>query len=284
MTCCTVLAGSSPTTQYERKAINATAAMVVAAGGTNLADWSLRQTNVWRMDSGSSVVVPMNTTSFRYSRDTGIPVYGKHLYCNDFDYGIPVPRLESLSAKETATSVSQSGRTVTVDLTGTRTVLGIERTGGDVGDIVVDSTTGTVFVVSARTGATIDMVAQNNLDASGNLSVTISLAPGLFRFINCRVYAMEHVHYGDISSSSATISNVKRADNQSVNVNSATSGVQAGDYALTGDGAAIGIVNPTGSQIASVTSNSIVLSGVARYNATGERLTYFVRQATANNT
>jgi hypothetical protein len=173
---------------------------------------------------------------------------------------------------------------VTADLTGNRTALSLATIGGDVGDVIEDSTTGTVFIVSSRTGTTIEMVAQNNLDTSGNLAVTITTSSGNFSYLMCRAFALASLHYGDISSSSATISNVVGADGSSRSVNSATFGVQANDYAMTGNGNAIGVASPTNSLISSVTSNSIVLSGNARYTATRERLTYFIKQATANNT
>jgi hypothetical protein len=284
---CTILAGANAQFLYEKQAINGTGALVVGQAQTNLASWSIRCNVGWNMSTGatiSQVGNVMNQTSVPYTRTTCAPVYAKHVYCNDFDYGLPFPRLESLSNKATATSISQSGRTVTVNLTGSRTALSLATIGGDVGDIVVDGTTGTVFIVSSRTGATIEMVAQNNIDKNNDLTVTISLASGNFHYLMCRAFALGSVHYGDLSSSSATISNVVGADGVSRSVDSATAGVQAGDYALNGPGAAIGIASSSGSLVSSVTSNSIVLSGNARYTATRERMTYFVKQATANNT
>jgi hypothetical protein len=284
---CYLLVGEEPTKLYEKQAINSTNGIVFSGLGTNLVDWSIRQSGLYDMTTGN-VIPGANTiyhsSQFSFSRQTCIPVYAKHLYGEDWDYGIPFPRTQTLFGKTTITSISQSGRTVTADLTGNRTALSLATIGGDVGDVIEDSTTGTVFIVSSRTGTTIEMVAQNNLDTSGNLAVTITTSSGNFSYLMCRAFALASLHYGDISSSSATISNVVGADGSSRSVNSATFGVQANDYAMTGNGNAIGVASPTNSLISSVTSNSIVLSGNARYTATRERLTYFIKQATANNT
>jgi hypothetical protein len=279
-------------TLYEKVAVNATSGLVLRNCDTRVADWSWQSTYLYDLSTGNNI--PQNgghnhnqTFVEVPSRRCGIPVYAKHLYTTnvgDFDYGIPIPRVTSVSGKTTMTSVSQSGRTVTVNMTGSRTALQCAATGGDVGDVVYDDVSGTIFIVSSRTGATIEMVAQNNLDSAlTSLVPTISLASGSLWFLNCRMFAMNFVHYGDISSSSATISNVVGADGTSRNVDSATLGVQAGDYALGGDGFATGVASPTNSLISSVTSNSIVLTGNARYTATRERLGLFVRAATANN-
>jgi hypothetical protein len=281
---CNVFAGNQPQFLYEKVAINATAGMVLRNLETNLPSWSVRAFQYWNVVTGAPINPGLwNQTSVPYERFTCIPVYAKHVYCNDWDYGVPFPRLSFPFGKSTITSISQSGRTVTADLTGNRTAFSLATRGGDVGDVVYDQQTGTAFIVSARTGTTIEMVAQNNLDASNNLAVTITTV-GNFNYLMCRVFALGSVHYGDLSSSSATISNVVGADGVSRSVDSATLGVQAGDYAIGGNGAAIGIASGSNAEIASVTSNTIVLSGNARYTATRERLTYFIKQATANNT
>jgi hypothetical protein len=288
---CQIIAGMDATKLYEKVAINATRSLVVGSCETNLADISWHTTYVYNLSTGNNIATNgghrFHESSCPYRREVGIPVYAKHLYSTstgDFDYGIPIPRVTFVFGKTTMTSVSQSGRTVTVNMTGSTTALVCATMGGDVGDVMYDDTTGTVFIVAARTGVTIDMVAQNNLDGSGNLIPTISLASGNLWTLNCRMFALQFPHYGDISSSSATISNVVGADGVSRNVDSATIGVQAGDYAIGGAGTAIGVASPTNSLISSVTSNSIVLTGNARYTATRERLTLFVRAATANNT
>ena len=285
---CYAICGEQAQTLYEKQAINATNGIVLTNLQTNLCEWSVRHGQLWDMSTGSIIpgVNPQHhETSVAYSRRTCIPVYAKHVYCNEWDYGVPLPRLgPTIFGKATMTSIAQSGRTVTADLTGHRDALALATVGGDVGDLVADSTTGTVFIVSSRTGTTIEMVAQNNLDKNGNLAVTITTATGNFSYLMCRAFALAQLHYGDLSSSSATISNVVCADGVSRNVNNATLGVQAGDYVITGNGVAIGISTPTNALISSVTSNSIVLSGNARYTATRERLTYFIKQATANNT
>jgi hypothetical protein len=285
---CTIKAGLNAQFLYEKQAINSTGTLVMGNLETNLAAWSVRTHVGYNMNTGATIPQTANVLhqeSVPYSRTTCIPVYAKHVYCNDWDYGLPFPRVgPSAQGKASIASISQSGRTVTADLTGHRTALSLATIGGDVGDLVYDTTTRTVFIVSSRTGTVIEMVAQNNLDANGDLAVTISTSSGNINYLMCRVFALNSVHYGDLSSSSATISNVVGADGTSRSVNSATLGVQANDYAMTGNGNAIGVASPANALISSVTSNYIVLSGNARYTATRERLTYFIKQATANNT
>jgi hypothetical protein len=275
---------------YEKVACNGTGGLVFVNCGTNLAAWSVRTTQRYNVNTGIKVNEIARLANMRDggSRATGIPIYAQRALqgeLGNWDDGIALPRMGGNSInKAVCASVSQSGRTVTLDVTGATTANTLFQTGGDVGDIVFDNTTSTVFIVAARTGLTLTLEAQNNLDASYNLIPTISLASGLLYTANCRAFAMNYVHYGDISSSSATISNVVRGDNASIQVNDANNGVQIDDAVSVGNGVGPGIASMANAYITNVTSNSIVLTGNARYTATRERLGLFIRKPTPNNT
>lgn len=288
---CLFKCGEDASFLYEKQAVNGTRCLIVGLGGTNLSSFSLRSPRLWNMDTGAALAIANPIAHERtgaISRTTCIPVYAKHAITNTVsDGGFPIPTRSSgsfLIDKQLCASISQAGRTVTVDTTGAISSANrFMQEGGDVGDVVIDQQTQTVFFVAARTGLTLTLIAQNNINADGTLAVTIA-APGYLHTINCRIFAMAAPHYGDISSSSTTISNVKCADGASRNVNSATSGVQAGDALFVGTGVGPGISSPANAVITGVTSNSITITGNPYYTQTRERLLLFVKQPTPNNT
>lgn len=274
---------------YSKVASNGCAGLVVSDCRSDLAAWSVRQPVTWDITTGTAVpqvARVLNAQSVDARRATGIPIYATRISTGDLnaaDAGFNFPRVRNIFSLIPATSVSQSGNTVTIDLTGATSALSLFQSGGDVGDIMVHGNTGTAFVVAARTSLTVTLKAVNNLDASGNIMSTIALA-GNMTCINCRIFTLNTPHWGDISTSSAVISNVKRLDGASSSVNDAQNGVQAGDALFTANGAAFGLVAPTNAPIVSVGTDSITMTGNARFTRTTERMELFVRQPTPNNT
>ena len=287
---CQFRAGNNLTKLYEKVASNATVGMVAGIGDHVLATWAARNERLWDITTGLSVGLGYQAHMWKteFARSYGIPIYARMVQsgtpgmCPDAIY---VPESKLLIDKSLASSVSQSGDTVTIDLTGAVSSTNLLfQVGGDVGDIVVDGTTNTAFIVAARSGLTLTLKAYNNLDQNGNLRATISLSSGTMYAVNCRLFTLSIPHWGDTSTSSAVISNVKRLDGVSTSLNSATGGVQAGDAPFVANGAGRGFCTAANAPITSVGSDSITLTGNARFNLTRERMDLFVRQPTPNNT
>jgi hypothetical protein len=289
---CTFQAGADCTKRYEKVAANAACGVVFVNGSASQAPYSGRMTQIWDVNTGSKVA---GIAGFTFSdhgtipqvgvcRYVGIPMHVKTIDTLNNEVPIAFPRaFGSFMNKNQCTSISQSGRTVTVDVTGAYTAQSIFQIGGDVGDIIVDSTTGTAFIVAARTGLTLTLVAENNYDALGNLRSTISLASGFFYTTNCRLYTLRFPHWGDTSSSSANITNVKRGDGATINLNDASFGTQVGD-ALCAGGVGRPLVTAANAPITNIVSDTITLTGNCRLTQTHTRMDLFVRAPTPNNT
>ena len=286
VTNCFVYTGFEASFLYEKQAINATGGLVFRVAQNNLANWSIRTPPFYNMSTGNKVNIIARLDNMRTqncTRTTCLPVYAQHACAAFYDPGFALPLRPGIQEAKTAfASVSQSGNTVTLDVTGGLTADDLFQTGGDVGDIIIDTSTATVFIVAARTGLVLTLKAQNNLDSSGNLAVTISLASGNIARMNCRLFTLQYAQFGDLSNSSATISNIACGDGFPRNLNSATLGVQIGD-AVFAPGIN-GFVSAANAYITNVTSNSIVMTGNARYTQARERLTLFVKKPTPNNT
>jgi hypothetical protein len=289
---CSFNAGRNSATLYEKVAANGTCGLLMAACDTGLPQLIARRPNIYDINTGNEI----SSAGFRIARDIGAVsrLTGMHVYMKTIDpiggdsQTVDEPRGFALQRhiinKTLCASVSQSGATVTIDMTGAATASALFQQGGDVGDVMYDNTSGVAFVVAARSGLVLTLIAQNDLDVSGNLRSTISIASGVMYALNCRLYTLANAHFGDISSSSSTISNVVRADGVSVGVNDANAGTQTGDALYVGSGNTRGLIGPTNAPITNVTSNSIVLTGNCRFTASRQRIPVFVRAPTPNNT
>ena len=284
--------GNGVNKKYLQNASNAALGFWAGAGSSRWSHWSARTLSAYDIDSGTDVAGitgywgNQHGTNIGMYRASGIPVPVTSVDANSGGDETPVLKhvRASVLNKNQCASVSQSGNVVTMDLTGAATALSLFQTGGDVGDITYDTTSGTVFVVSARTGLVVDMVAQNNLDKDGNLVPTITIASGLIYRINCRLYTLQYPHWGDTSSSSATITNVERGDGATIGLNSAKVGTQIGDALWAGNGAGRPLVSPTNAPITNIVSDTITLTGNCRLTQSHRRLDIFVRAPTPNNT
>ena len=208
-------------------------------------------------------------------------------------------------AKTEVAIISQNGRIVTVDMTRSAvdtpypgyTERCLIQLGGEVGDIMIDGKTNTVFYVAARTvvpGGNPDaprlmltLVAQNNYDAQGQLRSPITNSD-IFYALNCRLYTPAYVTYGDYAMGSATITNVQRPDGAADYLNTPGEGVQIGDYLWVGNGQEF---NPTkatftttAAQIIAIAGNSITLDSTLKYTQARVRQQLFVRAAPPNAT
>jgi hypothetical protein len=274
------------TTKYSMVASNATVGFVCTNLRTGFAQWSarvLRQYNV-----NTAVAVAGIAGYYAAERDSvlgGTRAHGIPLYVRDIgDPAIPHTRVGDFLNKNACASVSQSGRTVTLDVTGARTASSLFQMGGDVGDIMYDTTSGTTFIVAARTGLSLTLEAQTNLDVNGDLAPTISIASGLMYLMNCRVYTLGSPHWGDTSSSSANITNVKRGDGNTINLNDASVGTQVGDALWVFNGVSRPLVTTANAPITNIVSDTITLTGNCRLTQTHTRMDLFVRAPTPNNT
>ncbi|MGL5001956.1 MAG: hypothetical protein ACRDAM_03350, partial [Casimicrobium sp.] len=80
------------------------------------------------------------------------------------------------------------------------------------GDVLIDSVTGMVFFVHSFSGLTLAATAQNNYKPGGATVAPFSTTTGTLHVINSRLYTPDVELYGDITSGSATVTNVQRAD------------------------------------------------------------------------
>jgi hypothetical protein len=282
--------GNGVNKKYLQNASNAALGFWTSTGPSGWSQWSARTIFQYNINTGlaatgiAGYIGNQSRVTRRGVRAYGLPIAVTTFDTGNFDNPITKSFVANVLNKNQCASVSQSGNVVTIDLTGAMTALNLFQIGGDVGDVVWDNTSGTVFVVSARTGLVVDMVAQNNLDKNGNLVPTITIASGLLFLSNCRVYTLQFSHWGDTSSSSANITNVKRGDGATINLNDATNGTQIGDALWVGNSFGRPLVTATAAPITNIVSDTITLTGNCRLTQTHRRLDLFVRAPTANNT
>ncbi|MGJ0507558.1 MAG: glycosyl hydrolase family 28-related protein [Methylocystis sp.] len=288
----TVLSGTATNKLYEKNALNATRGIVVT-GNTTLIT-RVHQFNVFAnqydMTTGASAGSGwQNKFDVQGSRQFGIPIYARMVGWTGDVPGFEINHQTFSYDKATAASISQTGRTVTVDLTSS---VGFSPTdfaqkGGDVGDIVVDQTTFTLFLVAGRTGNILSLIAYTNIDSSGNLIPTIG-ATGSFFVANCRRYTPMFGTNGTFTSGSNVITAVARPDGSSTHIVSATQGVQANDFVYVGNAQYYAMVSAANAQITAVdnVAKTITMAGNSTVSPSPQtgRLAMFVRAATANNT
>ena len=283
---CYVDAGLNGTYMWQKIPINATGGITFSSATSNCNSFSASVDEKFNLVTGlqsnlNNIINDKNACNRTY----GIPIYSKVVICTEqgtSDGGFNFSAC-ALPAFKPVGSITISGTTVTIDLTGsipyiqTFTQLGFE-----VGDFVVDGATETVFFVKARTGFVITMEAQNNYTQAGVLLNPIT-TDGYLWSTNCRLYTLGYVTLGTYTSGSAVISDFQRPDLTSYYINTATEGVQAGDYLWVG---ATTVFNPqaTNPLIASVGATSVTLTGNINTSQTQNRQTLFIRNAPANNT
>ena len=276
--------------QYQQIPINATGGIVF--GNAKTYSEYFKTNTSWQWDLNT------HTTdgSIRYiqssspgSRQYGIPLYSKRITnvnTNNSDVGFAFKAYTSMIDKTSATSISISGRTVTIDLTGA--IIGsyqLTQYGGDVGDIVIDDATKAVFLVSARTGSTITLIAESGYDVNGNLLNPVTIGVGYLYALNCRLYTFGPVTYGTYTSGNGVITNVQDPTGYSAYIDNINQGVQINDYLFV-DPTVYNINDPTAAQITGIdsTAKTITLNSNFSVTESNVRQTVFIRQSPANNT
>jgi hypothetical protein len=285
---CLVATGIGATKYYEKFPINATGGIIFSDGQTDPARFNVSCQDFWDLNTGTAIFNNViNTVSKNTNRKTCLPVYAKTIACNNYesaDGGFGFYNPQAYIDKNLATSITQSGRTVTINLTGAvGNASVLIQNGGDVGDYYIDGDTNTAFFVQARTGLTVTLYAQNNYDTSGNLLNTIA-STGYIYAVNCRLYTFNYVTVGTYTAGSPTITAVAGIDGATSYINDANLGVQANDYLWVGNGKTFNPLAPTNAQIASLGAGTITLSGNMYASVSSFRQTLFVRQSPANNT
>lgn len=287
---CTVIAGFNATKYYQKFPLNATGGMTFAGAGAQLANFNLQTQSSFNLNTGAynGEVYLSNTTTFS-SRATCLSVYSQKILSTaayENDPGISFTSGRLAIDKTSCATITQTGKLVTVDTTGA--VIGawqFIQSGGEVGDVIVDSVTSTAFFVKSRTGLSIILEAQNNYNAAGNLLVSITKT-GTFYAINCRRYTPYYVLDGNYTSASATITNVQRPDGFATWFDNASNGLQINDYLWVGSGASFYPTVPSSAKITGLdtAAKTITLNSTLTYTQARVRQTIFIRAAPANDT
>lgn len=283
---CTVLAEAVDGKLYEKHAINATGGVVAKNAGGFFNGFSV-ECYRYNLTTGALVGSFSLNTSTDTSRKYGAPSYLQQIYAKDKLLSAPIFNSQSGTPsinKVNCASLTSSGRAVTLDVTGAiGTEWRLTLDGGDVGDMLYDDVTGTVFFVTSRTGMVLSLLAQNNYNINGTMKVVITKT-GNFYVLNCRVYSPAFSTFGDVTAGSAVLSNAGRLDGYNGYLTSVDDGVVIDDYILpTRDWRAVSDAN---SRVTGVTAGTITLQGAASagYTQVRKRLELFVRKPPVNNT
>ena len=273
---------------YQKYPINATGGIIFSGANTQVESFNIRMSYLYNLNTGDGLNTGyINSFVKNTTRETCLPVYANTIACDSYqsaDGGFLFYIPQNYIDKGLVTSITTSGRTVIVNLTGAVTnEMRLIQEGGEVGDYYVDGETDTVFFVTARTGLTVTLYAQNNFDASENLLIPITTSGYLYA-VNCRLYTFGFVTNGTYTSGNPTITNVARPDGENYYINDAYYGVQENDYLWMGNGFTFSPIAYTDTQIASIGTGTITLSGNMTKSISDARQTLFIRQAPSNNT
>ena len=191
-------------------------------------------------------------------------------------------KVDVIDKTSSFSSFSMSGRTLTATFNSRADDVFALR-GGDVGDVLVDDVTGTVFFIRSRTSLTIIAEAQNNIkpDGSGGwLMLSSVTATGNFYVINGRFYSPQYYLRGDMTSGSATLTNCARDDGFAAWYNAQI----AVDDWMWLDEQADRYASPASVKVTARDQSlgTITLSGNMSRSQTRRRLVLFIRQAAPN--
>lgn len=282
---CLFLNSGTPENNAHKIATTACGGVVLRNASTNIPNgFSVRSQyrydlNTWLADVGQPIISDQINGSRRY----GLPIYAHRGFGagNDNDYPQDLMSLRRPYAMEDMASVSQQGRIVTLDATGEAQEWQLIQSGGDVGDVVWDTVTSTVFVVINRLGLVLTLEAVNNLDRHGNLSKTIGLTGTLYA-INTRRFLMRYTTVFSAIQGNNVSTNVQRVDTYSGHIASPVDGVQVGDELAVGNGATYKPLPPNFAKITAVdeVAKTITFNGAFEESLSGERFNAFVRVLT----
>jgi hypothetical protein len=206
--CGTIVFGSHLDERYAMCAFNGTLGITITDGSTCLDRYSCRSGSLHNLDTGDALAPALFNTWNRGDRSVCLNVYTRQAksmpYAND--PGVPVAwRSNGINAS--GGILSQVGRVVTFIFPGCDTNY-LALVGGDVGDAFICHRTNALFYVKARTGDHITAVAQSGFDVDGNLLMPL-LDTDEFYTVHCRRYMPSVPLYGDMTSGSPTITNIK---------------------------------------------------------------------------
>lgn len=281
--------GDQATLLSEKSVINATCGLVATPAGYNFATFTGRCRSSFNLNTGGAIgAVNFNQDCIKSNRPFCIPIHTKRVIIADpyqpdpgFNYNSGTGNYEK---NLMAGIVSQIGREVIINTTGATLTYRLTQSGGDVGDLMFDSTTGVVFTVKARTGLTLTLVAQCGYNAAGNLLTAISLAAGQLWCLNCRKYTFTYVTWGDWLAANPTVTNCGRLDGFNGYLNNATDGSQVNDFVFVGNNTIYFENSETAAMITGYGAGSITFNGNSLLTRPASRITLLIRAAFANNT
>jgi hypothetical protein len=191
--------------------------------------------------------------------------------------GIPIA-YQSQSINRATFSGTITGRDITLTATGYSN-WELYQYALNLGDILIDNTTGVVFVITSSNSTTVTATATNGYDSAGNM-INFNAASGLFYTFPSRLFSIEMSNspafalYGDTTAANATMSSIGRADGVAVSL---TSHVAAGDY-IYNNPFYENVCNSSGSRVASVTGTSITIDGTFTRTETFRRLPLAIKK------
>ncbi|SDR64047.1 hypothetical protein SAMN05519103_09334 [Rhizobiales bacterium GAS113] len=185
--------------------------------------------------------------------------------------------------KALITGASLISKTLTFGMPAGYTAASFQLYGPSNGDVIWDSSTGSVFFVNGVRGREVTAILQNNYKASGGghytIPTPIPLTNGYFYVGVSRVYTPDYYLQGDFSTKSQTIANCGRADGYNAFM---TTSLAQNDY-LYYDPIRTAVLAPANGKInAPIVAGSLVVSGFPGLTVTGKRLEIFIRPGPAN--
>jgi len=219
-------------------------------------------------------------------RTTCIPIYVAFAQAKSESYGdnVKTPRAVWAVAKTSLASVTLTNKTLTFTYTG-QPDWAFNTRGFDVGDVIYDDQSGSVFFVQSRTGTAVTAILQNNYKSNGaggfNQVTAFSTTSGNLWSANCRIYTPQYYLRGDTTSGSGSITNCARDDGYAAWYNG---DIAVNDHMVVMD-TMDRITGPNTAQITARdhTAGTITISGTAARSETRRRLALFVRQPPANS-
>jgi hypothetical protein len=272
---CQTIAPALGATLPERCAQNGTLGITVSLGSTCLDRFSVTNGYLTNLDTNVQLEIgTLHTEQNPAPRHLCAPVYSKKLksLTTGNDPGIDVAwRISPISV---TTIVSVVGRVITFTSAGV-TSASLAHTGGDIGDVLIGLNTGAAYIVTARTGITIEMEAMSGFDNDGELLTALATGANVLYAINCRRYVPALVLYGDITSGSPVIDNIVMGSGAAPDLESV---LAEGDYIYV-DEDVDRIIAPADAQVTNLdnTAKELTFAGNFLRTQTRMRLGVFVR-------
>jgi hypothetical protein len=205
--------------QYIAFAKNATADGIILVTDSNIFDHTFHFLN-YNVDTLAGEVAAYRGTPSTQARDRLLSIYAREAAPqNDTNsiWGgkkVQLPPRRSTIAKSGFSSCTLTNRTLTFTFS-SYSDDNFAYSGPDVGDVLVDPTTGSTFFVRNRSSLTVTAELQNNYKVSGAGFVTLtpfSTTVGNLNVLNSRFYVVPYYLRGDSTSGSAVLTNCARDD------------------------------------------------------------------------